>query len=76
MKRYEEEMKDYERKMKEWEESQRSGGTTEKPSEIEQLQKKEKEFSEMSQSEIQELIDDAIDAGDFETVKMLSQYLK
>jgi hypothetical protein len=76
MKRYEEEMKDYERKMKEWEESQKSGGSTEKPSEIEQLQKKEKEFSEMSQSEIQELIDDAIDAGDFETVKMLSQYLK
>jgi len=30
----------------------------------------------MSQSEIQELIDDAIDAGDFEKVKMLSQYLK
>jgi hypothetical protein len=76
MKRYEEEMKEYERKMKEWEESQNSGGTTEKPSEIEQLQQKEKDFSDMSQSEIQELIDDAIDTGDFEKVKMLSQYLK
>jgi hypothetical protein len=76
MKKYEEEMKEYERKMKEWEESQKSGGTTEKPSEIQQLQQKEKDISDMSQSEIQELIDDAIDAGDFEKVKMLSQYLK
>jgi predicted nucleic acid-binding Zn-ribbon protein len=76
MKKYEEEMKEYERKMKEWEESQKSGVTTEKPSEIEQLQQKQKDFSDMSQSEIQELMDDAIDAGDFEKVKMLSQYLK
>lgn len=76
MKRYEEEMKDYERKMKEWEESQKSGGSTERPSEIEQLQNKEKDFSEMSQSEIQSMIDDAIDEGDFEKVRMLSQYLK
>jgi len=76
MRRYEEEMKDYERKMKEWEESQKSGGTTEKPSEIQQLQQKEKSIEDMSQSEIQELIDDAIDAGDFEKVRMLSQYLK
>jgi hypothetical protein len=76
MKRYEEEMKDYERKMKEWESSQKSGGSTEKPSEIEQLQNKQKDFSDMSQSEIQSLIDDAIDEGDFEKVRMLSQYLK
>ena len=76
MKRYEEEMKDYERKMKEWEASQKSGGSTEKPSEIEKLQNKEKDFSDMSQSEIQSMIDDAIDEGDFEKVRMLSQYLK
>jgi hypothetical protein len=76
MKKYEEEMKDYERKMKEWEQSQRGGGTTEKPSEIQQLQQKEKTIGDMSQSEIQDLIDDAIDTGDFEKVKMLSQYLK
>jgi len=76
MKRYEEEMKDYERKMKEWEESQKSGGTTEKPSEIEKLQQKEKSIEDMSQREIQGLIDDAIDAGDFEKVKTLSKYLK
>jgi len=76
MKKYEEEMKDYERKMKEWEASQKSGGSTEKPSEIEQLQNKEKDFSDMSQSEIQSMIDDAIDEGDFEKVRMLSKYLK
>ena len=76
MKKYEEEMADYERKMKEWEESQKSGGATEKPSEIEQLQNKQKDFSDMSQGEIQSMIDDAIDAGDFEKVRMLSQYLK
>ena len=76
MKKYEEEMMDYERKMKEWEASQKSGSSTEKPSEIEQLQSKQKDFSEMSQSEIQSMIDDAIDEGDFEKVRMLSQYLK
>jgi len=76
MKKYEEEMADYERKMKEWEQSQKGGGSTEKPSEIEQLQNKQKDFSDMSQGEIQSMIDDAIDAGDFEKVRMLSQYLK
>jgi hypothetical protein len=30
----------------------------------------------MSQSEIQDLIDDAIDDGDFTRVEMLSKYLK
>jgi hypothetical protein len=30
----------------------------------------------MSQREIQELIDDALDAGDIDEVKRLSQYLK
>jgi hypothetical protein len=76
MKRYEEEMREYERKMKEWEESQKSGGSTEKPSEIEQLQSKEKNPADMNQSEIEELINAAIDAEDFEKVRMLSQYLK
>jgi hypothetical protein len=76
MKKYEEEMADYERKMKEWEQSQKGGGTTEKPSEIYQLQNKQKDFSDMSQGEIQSMIDDAIDTGDFEKVRMLSQYLK
>ena len=76
MKRYEEEMNEYERKMKEWEESQKSSTPTEKPSEIEVLQNKQKDYSEMSQTQIQSLIDDAIDDGDFEKVQMLSKYLK
>ena len=76
MKRYEEEMKEYERKMKDWEESQKSGTQEEKPSEIELLQKTKKDYSQMSQSEIQDLIDDAIDDGDFVRVEMLSKYLK
>ena len=35
----------------------------------------EVDYSEMSPREIQELIDDALDAGDFDTVAKLSKYL-
>ena len=35
----------------------------------------EVDYSEMSSREIQSLIDDALDAGDFDTVGMLSKYL-
>ena len=35
----------------------------------------EVDYSEMSPREIQDLIDDALDAGDFDTVGMLSKYL-
>jgi hypothetical protein len=34
------------------------------------------DYSELTQRELQELIDDALDAGDFTKVKMLSQYMK
>lgn len=36
----------------------------------------ERDYSDMTQKEILDLIDDALDAGDFDTVKKLSQYLK
>lgn len=36
----------------------------------------EVDYSQMSQRDIQSLIDDALDAGDFDKVKTLSQYLK
>ena len=36
----------------------------------------EVDYSELTQRELQELIDDALDAGDFTKVKMLSQYMK
>lgn len=48
--------------------------------EIEKLRKatadRESDYSNMTPREIQELIDDALDVGDYEKVKMLSQYLK
>ena len=34
------------------------------------------DYSELTQREIQDLIDDALDAGDYERVKMLTQYMK
>jgi len=76
IKKYEEEMEEYQRKLKEWEESQKGDTTTQVPSEIELLQKKGKDYSQMSKSEIESLIDAALDSGDFELVKKLSQYLK
>lgn len=36
----------------------------------------EVDYSELTQREIQELIDDALDSGDYERVKMLAQYMK
>jgi hypothetical protein len=48
--------------------------------EIEKLRRatadRESDYSQMTTREIQELIDDALDEGDYEKVKMLSQYLK
>lgn len=37
---------------------------------------KELDYSLLSQKELQELIDDALDEGDYKKVKMLSQYMK
>lgn len=39
-------------------------------------EEKEKDYSELSKSEINQLIDQALDERDFEKVKFLSQYLK
>jgi len=36
----------------------------------------EVDYSELTQREIQELIDDALDAGDYKRVEMLAQYMK
>jgi hypothetical protein len=36
----------------------------------------EVDYSELTQRELQELIDDALDSGDFTKVKMLAQYMK
>jgi ferritin len=37
---------------------------------------REQDISQLTQRELQELIDDALDAGDYDEVKRLSQYLK
>lgn len=73
--RYEKELAEYERRMAEWEEYKATYGEA---GDIEQEipTTKEKDYSEMSQREIQELIDDALDRGDIEAVKKLSPYLK
>lgn len=65
-----------------WSKEVSSGEEQGQESEIDRLirqtadRESSQDFSEMSQREIQDLIDDALDAGDFEKVKMLSQYLK
>jgi len=45
-----------------------SGEDDEKSSEV--------DYSELTQRELQELIDDALDAGDYKRVQMLAQYMK
>ncbi len=80
---YQQQMRDYEMRKKEAEEaekfSQQTAGEEEVESEIDQLIKKsaerEEDYSEMTKREIQDLIDDALDAGDFDRVRMLAQYL-
>ena len=44
--------------------------------EIPQTSTQKQDYSEMSQRQIQDLIDDALDAGDEDKLKMLSKYLK
>jgi hypothetical protein len=43
---------------------------------IRKTSQRENDISQLSQREIQELIDDALDAGDYDEVKRLSEYLK
>ena len=86
--RYEREMDEYERQMKDWEENQKSGhqepSEPEEEDEIEKLIKnagrKEEtsvdDYSTWSQRELMDEIDNALDSGDMNKVKMLSQYLK
>lgn len=84
---YEKKMREYEMTKKEEEEDEKyskemTAGETEKESEIDTLIRKSseressKDYSEMSQREIQALIDQALDDEDYEKVGMLSKYLK
>ena len=73
--------KDYERQLSEWEMDKRFGGSEEREEEThvepETVEKEEAgDLSKMKQSEIQELIDDALDRGDYAEVERVSKYLK
>ena len=85
--RYEREMDEYERQMKDWEEYQKGGAQEptepEEDGDIEKLirgtQKQEvstDDYSTWSQRDLMSEIDNALDSGDMNKVKMLSQYLK
>lgn len=69
---YEKEMAEYERKMAEWEAYQQR-----KPTQIQaQTQaQKELDYSKMNKRELQDYLDDALENGDFETVKKIQPYL-
>lgn len=78
MMEYREQMRDYEEQMRDYKiqtrDAELMGGIgrreemSEKPNDL--------DYSTMSQREIQNLIDSALDAGDMETVRMLAKYLK
>lgn len=69
MKEYEKEMVEYNRKMAEWEEYQRSKGAQK---EDQPQAQQEVDYSSMGKSDIQKLIDAALDEGDFKEVARLS----
>jgi len=81
---YERQMSEFRSRKKETEEAkidstEPTTGEEEVESDIDQLIKrtaeKEQDYSEMTKRELQDLIDDALDAGDFDRVRMLAQYL-
>jgi hypothetical protein len=85
--KYERDMEEYERQMMEWEEYQKNKPEEEpaqEEDEIEKLirgsqqqqQKPNDDYSTRSQRQIMDEIDSALDSGDMDKVKMLSQYLK
>ena len=65
-------MEQYEKDLAAWEMSQKG----EQPIDIEKEVEDVKDYSDMSKSEIQSLIDDALTKRDFELVDKLSKYLK
>ena len=81
---YQRQMSEFQSRKKETEEAkidspEPTTGEEEVESDIDQLIKKtaerEQDYSEMTKRELQDLIDDALDAGDFDRVRMLAQYL-
>lgn len=82
MEEYERKMEEYQKELKEWEEK-KSKGQKEVAEEEGEIQKiirksaeKEEDYSEMSPSQIQKLIDQALEDGDFDKVRELTKYMK
>jgi hypothetical protein len=82
LQRYNREMEEYNRELEEYEDSLKQGRVT-GPSEIDDILQKQKpqreteeDYSTYSQSQLQSMIDDALDNGDFDKVKKISQFIK
>jgi len=79
---YNKQMAEWEAKNKDYEDSKKNEPSIEEVPEWwkeegdKSEESEEVDYSKMSQREIQSMIDDALDSGDFEVVKKLSQYLK
>jgi len=72
MREYEKEMEEYNRKMKEWEDYQRSKGNQ---TQAQPQSQQELDYSTMGKSDLQKLLNKALENGDFETVKKIRPYL-
>jgi predicted nucleic acid-binding Zn-ribbon protein len=72
MREYEKEMEEYNRKMKEWQDYQRSKGNQ---TQAQPQSQQELDYSTMGKSDLQKLLNKALENGDFETVKKIRPYL-
>jgi hypothetical protein len=68
MQQYEKDLEEYNKKMKDYEDQQ-------KGQKVQAQEEEELDYSNMSKRELQQLVDDALEKGDFETVKIISPYL-
>ncbi|NBO22235.1 hypothetical protein EBU94_02680 [bacterium] len=82
LQRYNREMEEYNRELKNYEDSLKKGMVT-GHSEIDNILKKQKpqreseeDYSTYSQSQLQSMMDDALDNNDFDKVKKISQFMK
>lgn len=75
MLRYNREMDEYEKSKKDWEEN-KNNKKTDNNIENDEVMDNQDDYSTMSQKDIMSEIDSALDSGDMDRVKMLSQYLK
>lgn len=82
LQRYNRDLEEYNRDLEEYEKRPKQGGKS-TPSEIDDILSKptpqtetEEDYSKYTQSQIQNMMDKALDNGDYETVRKLSQFIK